>query len=76
MLGSAASSHLVVGHDPIVGECNWIDRERPIRLIAVTVWGQDKDRQRAQQAGFDAHLTKPADPDVLLRLIDGTLAPP
>ncbi|HYD93840.1 MAG TPA: ATP-binding protein [Noviherbaspirillum sp.] len=30
-------------------------------LIAVTGWGQDKDKQRAQEAGFDHHLTKPID---------------
>src|SRR5262249_16425586 len=32
-------------------------------LIAITGWGQDEDRQRARQAGFDHHLTKPVDPD-------------
>ncbi len=30
-----------------------------LRLIALTGWGQDEDRQRAFDAGFDAHLTKP-----------------
>jgi PAS domain S-box-containing protein len=38
-------------------------------LIAVTGYGQDGDRQRSAEAGFDAHLTKPIDPralDVLL----------
>ena len=38
-------------------------RERPelrgMRLIAVTGYGQPEDRQRAQTAGFDSHLTKP-----------------
>jgi CheY-like chemotaxis protein len=29
------------------------------RLIAVTGWGQDEDRQRALEAGFDEHLVKP-----------------
>jgi signal transduction histidine kinase/ActR/RegA family two-component response regulator len=38
-------------------------------LIAITGWGQDEDRQRARASGFDAHLTKPADPDQLQRLI-------
>jgi CheY-like chemotaxis protein len=28
-------------------------------LIAVTGWGQDGDKQRAADAGFDCHLTKP-----------------
>lgn len=30
-------------------------------LIAMTGWGQDSDRRRAHEAGFDHHLTKPAD---------------
>ncbi|MEX5746487.1 ATP-binding protein [Massilia sp. X63] len=32
-----------------------------MRLIAATGWGQEKDRQRAFDAGFDHHLTKPID---------------
>lgn len=31
----------------------------PIRLIAVTGWGQPGDKRRAEEAGFDHHLTKP-----------------
>jgi CheY-like chemotaxis protein len=34
-------------------------------LIALTGWGQEDDKRRAQQAGFDHHLTKPVDPAVL-----------
>lgn len=30
-------------------------------LVAVTGWGQEKDRQMASDAGFDLHLTKPVD---------------
>jgi len=37
-------------------------------LIALTGYGQDKDRQRALDAGFDAHLTKPADVEKLTKL--------
>ncbi|HZV90522.1 MAG TPA: hypothetical protein VFF34_00800, partial [Candidatus Nitrosocosmicus sp.] len=40
-----------------------------LRLIAVTGWGQESDRRRAQEVGFDAHLVKPATPDVLLGLL-------
>jgi len=40
-----------------------------IRLIALTGWGQDDDRQRAQDAGFDRHLTKPVDPEALEALL-------
>jgi CheY-like chemotaxis protein len=40
-------------------------RERPagrdVLLIALTGWGQEADRQRTTEAGFDHHLLKPAD---------------
>ncbi|RZI80291.1 MAG: response regulator [Rubrivivax sp.] len=39
-------------------------------LIALTGYGQDSDRKRARDAGFDTHLVKPADPDALADLID------
>ncbi len=32
-----------------------------VTLIALTGWGQEEDRRRAQNAGFDHHLVKPAD---------------
>jgi CheY-like chemotaxis protein len=41
----------------------------PLLLIALTGYGQPEDRRRAFAAGFDHHLTKPADPAVLLRLL-------
>ena len=40
-----------------------------VRLIALTGYGSETDRQRSAQAGFDAHLTKPVDLDRLLALI-------
>ncbi len=47
---------------------------RPL-LIAVTGYGRPEDRERALQAGFDLHLTKPVDPFQLLQLIyDGAAA--
>ena len=30
-------------------------------LVAMTGYGQDRDRQRSQEAGFDHHLVKPPD---------------
>jgi two-component system CheB/CheR fusion protein len=39
------------------------------RLIAVTGYGQATDRQRSREAGFDAHLVKPVNPDVLERTV-------
>jgi CheY-like chemotaxis protein len=38
---------------------------RDIVLIALTGWGQDEDKRRAREAGFDHHLVKPVNPDVL-----------
>ncbi len=43
--------------------------DRRMRLIALTGYGTETDRRRAAQAGFDAHLTKPCDPDRLARLL-------
>jgi len=40
-----------------------------VRLIALTGYGSEADRQRSAEAGFDAHLTKPVDIDRLLTLI-------
>lgn len=38
-------------------------------VIAVTGWGQAHDKQKALDAGFDEHLTKPVDPETLERLL-------
>jgi PAS domain S-box-containing protein len=38
-------------------------------LVALTGYGQAEDRLRSQGAGFDHHLTKPVDPDLLRRLL-------
>jgi CheY-like chemotaxis protein len=35
----------------------------------MTGYGQDGDRERSREAGFDAHLTKPIDPLVLDALL-------
>ncbi|MEO7580374.1 MAG: ATP-binding protein [Massilia sp.] len=39
-------------------------------FIALTGYGQPEDRERASEAGFDHHLTKPVDPAELARLLD------
>jgi CheY-like chemotaxis protein len=41
-----------------------------IRLIALTGYGQLEDRRRSREAGFDEHLTKPAEPETLQQLIE------
>jgi CheY-like chemotaxis protein len=40
-----------------------------ITLVALTGWGQDTDRRRAIESGFDYHLVKPIDPDELNQLL-------
>jgi CheY-like chemotaxis protein/anti-sigma regulatory factor (Ser/Thr protein kinase) len=47
--------------------------QRPL-MVALTGYGQDEDRQRAIEAGFDAHVTKPVSMDALDRLLER--APP
>jgi PAS domain S-box-containing protein len=44
---------------------------RPLTIIAVTGWGQDEDKQRSAEAGFELHLTKPIDATQLLAMLDG-----
>ena len=38
-------------------------------LVALTGYGEQQDRERAQQAGFDHHLVKPINPDILQKLL-------
>jgi PAS domain S-box-containing protein len=51
-------------------------RRRPwgkdVLLIALTGWGQDADRRRSEEAGFDHHLVKPVDFPELLALLHDT----
>jgi CheY-like chemotaxis protein len=44
---------------------------RDMLLVALTAFSREEDRQEALSAGFDFHVTKPADPDKLLRLLYG-----
>ena len=49
-------------------------REQPwgkqMMLVALTGWGQDEDRQRSRDAGFDSHLVKPVDYATLTKLLN------
>src|SRR5262249_23133689 len=51
-------------------------RERPesagMLLVALTGYGQDEDRRRSQEAGFNAHLLKPVDLAALQGLLEGS----
>jgi|SRR5690349_7767395 CheY-like chemotaxis protein len=41
-----------------------------VMIVAITGWGQEEDRRRAREAGFDHHFTKPVDYEALLELIE------
>jgi CheY-like chemotaxis protein len=39
-------------------------------VVALTGWGQDEDRRRSHEAGFDHHIVKPVEPSALQRLLE------
>ena len=45
-------------------------------LVALTGWGQDIDRRRTDDAGFDTHLVKPVELDALQKVLGATSARP
>ena len=45
-------------------------------LIALTGWGQEEDRRKSKEAGFNFHLVKPVDPAALEKLLNGLLMTP
>ena len=45
---------------------------RETMIIALTGWGQDEDRRRTRECGFDSHLVKPLDLEALVRLLDSS----
>jgi len=51
--------------------CRRIRREHghDVAIVALTGWGQERDKQASAQAGFDLHLAKPADPRVLEQIL-------
>ena len=61
------------GHDVCrhVREQAW---GKDIVLIALTGWGQDEDRRKSREAGFDGHLVKPVDHDALSELLRSVTA--
>ena len=48
-----------------------LNAERPLRIVAITGWGQEADRQKSREAGFDLHLVKPVDPNELAQALGG-----
>jgi PAS domain S-box-containing protein len=48
---------------------------RDMVLVALTGWGQDEDRRKSQDAGFDHHMVKPVDLTGLIKLLAGSRSP-
>ena len=44
-------------------------------LVALTGWGQEEDRRKSREAGFDKHLIKPVDYNVLMELLGSVRGP-
>ena len=42
---------------------------RSVKIVAVTGWGQNEDRRKSAQAGFDGHMVKPVDFAALMQLL-------
>ena len=51
-------------------------RDRPLRLIAMTGYGQTGDRELAFAAGFDAHIVKPASAEKIMSALHGPAEEP
>jgi PAS domain S-box-containing protein len=58
------------GYD-VARRVRMMDDLRSLRLVALTGYGTDADRQRTRAAGFDVHLAKPVDPRALDALLAG-----
>jgi PAS domain S-box-containing protein len=54
---------------------NQLGEKRPV-LIALSGYGDEEDRKKSTQAGFNHHLTKPVSPDELLALLKDTVSLP
>ena len=50
------------------------ERGDGVVLIAVTGWGQEEDRRRSREAGFDHHLIKPVNLGALQKLLTASRA--
>jgi CheY-like chemotaxis protein len=47
-----------------------------LRLVALTGWGRNEDRAASRQAGFDAHVQKPAEPEIIDSIIKTVFGAP
>jgi two-component system CheB/CheR fusion protein len=59
----------------LVGQLRNAQETRAARMIAVTGYGQPRDRERSAAAGFDDHLVKPVDPAKLAEAVSAPAQP-
>lgn len=57
----------------LAGRIRQLPIGRSIRLVALTGYGSDEDRQRARAAGFDEHMVKPVNPEALMSALNRLL---
>jgi PAS domain S-box-containing protein len=58
--------------------CRWIREQqwgKDVILVALTGWGQEADRRRSEEAGFDAHMVKPPDQETLMKILGARPSP-
>jgi len=51
------------------------DQRHSMLIVAVTGYGQDADRERAREAGFDRHVVKPLNPSTLETIVESISVP-
>jgi two-component system, sensor histidine kinase len=57
------------GYD-VARDLRELTQTAPCRLVAITGWGQDEDRRRSQEAGFELHLVKPVEPQQIVDIVN------
>ena len=61
------------GHE-VARQMRLLPASRDIPIIALTGFGQSRDKDNSVQVGFNAHLVKPVDPEELIRTVEAMLA--
>lgn len=62
------------GYD-VARELRRSEQRHPLLLVAITGYGQETDRVRSREAGFDHHLVKPLEPAMLEKLVESIAVP-
>jgi len=84
LAAARAGQHAAVVMDIRMPEMDGLEVARRLRadprssallLLALSGSGEPEDRSAALAAGFDHHLVKPVDPDLLRQLLEGAPAP-